>query len=204
MNRKNIKFIVPIVVLIGGLILSYLKFFFPQKEPVITLPVHNTKIEIKGDGDNVSRDKIINTTTVNVEIPQKELKQVVKEKAAIKADPIINNGIVNSGVNNGTQTVNNVYNEKPPRKINKEDLTNIRYHIPLDYKIEFIYVNNTEESTNYANEVFLAMKEMGYVIVHISSTQIFADGKPYRKDERIDFTINPAEKKAQIVIKEQR
>lgn len=149
-------------------------------------------------GDFVNRDK--NTIDKSKET-QRSQKKISDEKVG---ETIINNGIINSGINNGNQTVHNVYNEKPPRKINDEDISTIQHNIPLDYKINFLYVNSTEESVNYANEVFSAIKEMGYDVKEVMSIGMYSDGKPYKRDGRIDFNINKIDKSAEVIIKEQK
>jgi hypothetical protein len=116
----------------------------------------------------------------------------------------VNNGIINSGVNNGTQTVNNVYKGIEPRQLNKQDIEDIKYEIPLDYKINIDYVNSTEESTNYAEQIFLELKKNGYIINSVNSIGMLMDGRPNKTGDRYYIKKDDSEKVATIVIKEQK
>lgn len=203
--RKNMFWTYTILSVIFGilaLVFGALANYADRKENFSSAPTppHTNTYNI--NGDYVNRDKKTNQET-NDKPETVELKEKPTNEKTTKKS-IINNGIINSGTNNGTQTVNNIYNEKLPRKINNEDVNIIRDKIPLDYKISFIYVNSTEESINFANEVFSVIKEMGYEILEVSAAGIYSDGKPYRKDERISFTLYDNDKKALIVIKEQK
>jgi hypothetical protein len=161
-------------------------------------PTEKTTINVQGD--YVHRDK-----NSNDKINKPEIKRQVLKTAIKKEETIINNGIINSGINNGSQTVNNVYNEKPPRYISNEDVEYLKNTIPLDYKIKFIYVQSTEESLKYSDQIFRALLELGYNFKQVIPVGTYTSVGPYSKeDDRIKITLNDSERQAQIVIREQK
>ncbi len=206
MNQKNIKFIVTIIIVpIGVLILSYLQFFNPQKETKNPKSVHNTKVEIKGNGDNVNRDKVTNNTTINIQKPESKAIPVSAQKLVeAKEKPVINNSIVNQASNYGTQTVNNYNNEKSPRSLNDADLNYLKNTIPSHYMVIIEYITATEETINYANQVILTLQGMGYK-VSITQMGMQINGVPYSTGERIKFVSkDEVSKTITFIIREQK
>lgn len=170
-----------------------------KKEEASPLPVTNTILNVKGD--YVNKNKTVKTEKTN-----KVQKPIKSEPLTNKSETIINNGgIVNSGINNGTQTVNNYSNEREPRKLNSEDISTLKT-IPLDYRVQFMYVNSSEESTNYANEIFIELNKLNYNIIEVNSVGMYLEngGKPHVKGERIYLTQYPDEKRAVVLIREQK
>lgn len=165
-------------------------------KPVLT-PSSNNTYNIQGD--YVNRDKTVKTDKI-----KKVQKSLNSSPTLNKGEIIINNGgIVNSGVNNGTQTVNN-YNERQPRKLNSNDINDIKNTIPKEYNVIISFVNSTEEAINYTNQIISELKTLNYRIIEINSIGVLADGRPYAQDERYYINVDISNKKAEIVIKEQK
>jgi hypothetical protein len=110
---------------------------------------------------------------------------------------------VNSGNNYGSQTVNN-YNEKQPRKLNTTDINEIKNAIPKDYAVIISFINSTEETINYTKEIISELKKLDYNIIETNSIGILAGGKPYVQGERYYIELDNSNKKAEIIIREQK
>ncbi|MES2575688.1 MAG: hypothetical protein V4572_12135 [Bacteroidota bacterium] len=196
-----------------------------------TLPTNNTKnnntYNIKGDF--VNRDKIsnvyidtvkrkdkspnenINKKKDNTLVSNKKVDVLVEKPSEKPVEnnndkPVVNNGIINSGVNYGTQTVNNNnYNgREAPRQITQTDVDNIKKYIPLDYKISILYCTNTQESLDFSNQIYRVLKEIGYTIYETKGAGMIGDG--YQNNPGLKFRLNKEDKNktAKITIKEQK
>lgn len=181
---------------------------------------NNTTFNINGDyinrdkKTNIKNDfapkkgKIIEANLTSVKQVSESKKEKLEEmnqedNSNINKTPSINNGIINSGINNGNQTVNN-YNGIEPRQINDQDIAYIKNNIPLDYKIDFKYVNSTQESIDYSEQLFMELKKMGYDINSVSAIGMLIDGIPINKGDRYKVSKDDSKKTAKIVIKEQK
>ena len=153
-------------------------------------------------GDYVKRDKKV-TEKSKIERNNHRANSVDEKP---KTKQIINNGIINSGANYGTQTVNNNYNELQPRRLNNDDIKDIKNKIPLDYNVIINFVNSTEESINYAQEILTEVKRLGYNIIEINSIGMYVEGGgiPQPKDEKYRLDIDNSNKKVIILIRTQK
>jgi len=213
MNFSNKKMywtytILALICTIGAVVFGFLANYSEKKEDPKPL---------KGDtifninGDYVNRDKNIKKSNVDTKEfkPKTEVKTLdksINDETINENESLINNGIINSGNNYGSQTVNNYNNtEQSPRKINNEDV-NLINAIPKDYKITFLYVSSFEETINYAEQIFNEIKKAGYNIIEVNSTGMYLEngGKPHKRGERIYLTLDDESKIARVIIREQK
>lgn len=157
------------------------------------------------NGDSIKRDKKTNNKQESDHKKEKPQEVKYEENPNVNKTPNINNGIINSGVNNGTQTVNNVYKGNEPRQLNNQDIADIKLNIPKNYKLDFEYFDNSDESVNYAQQIANELIKMGY---HINSAKgyggLVIGGKPHKENERFIYYLNDVEKTVKIDIREQK
>lgn len=205
---------------IGVIIFGVLAYNSDNKGSVKSQPGNIFNIT----GDYVNRDKDsnfkqeplikkdksnkVNSTKTNQEhvLNKEKIKENNhKEKSDVSKTPSVNNGIINSGINYGNQTVNNLYNRKEEsRQLNNQDIEFINSNIPLDYKIIIDYVNSTQESINYTEQIYAELKKIGYNIISVNSIGMLIDGIPNNPGDRYFVYKNDSEKTIKIVIKEQK
>jgi hypothetical protein len=209
MNRKNMFWTYTILAglcTILAVVFGILATYAEKKEEAPPLPVTNTTFNIKGD--YVNRDKKVNEyikDQKNNSLPTEDnvLVSKSKEENSNVKESSVNNGIINQAPNYGTQNVNN-YNEKQPRKLNLNDINDIKNTIPKEYNVIISFVNSTEEAINYTNQIISELKMLNYHIIEINSIGVLAGGRPYTKDERYYIVLDTLNKKAEIFIREQK
>ena len=178
---------------IGAVIFTILAYN-ADKSDISVSPSTTSTTNINVSGDYVNRDKI------NKVIKESKPKQVTK-----KEEPIQNNGIINNGVNNGTQTVNNVtnnYNDiKKIRHLDNEDIEYIKTNMPLDYNISISYENSTDENVDFTNEIYNHLKKVGYNISEITSSQVIMGGPALIPSRKYSMYKDVANKIIRLTIK---
>ncbi len=83
-------------------------------------------------------------------------------------------------------------------------MQNIKYNIPLDYKIDISFVNSTEECLNFTNQIVTGLTQFGYKITNINSIGMLIDGRINKPGDRFYIKKDEFQKTAEIVIKEQK
>lgn len=166
---------------------------------------------INGDKQFTEKPKDTSDSNSSHDTKQNGIKSTIAnenkstEKLGDKSKaPTVNNGIINSGVNYGNQTVNNHYNENEPRQLTKQDIEAIENNIPLDSKIIIEFVNSTQECVNYTGQIISVLKKIGYNVNEINANGMLLDGRPSQKGERFYIDKGDSEKTFKIVIKEQK
>lgn len=160
----------------------------------------NNDLESKNDKDE---EKIVPKVEKEFESTNEKSQINQGNKPIKESTPSVNNGIINSGVNNGNQTVNN-FNDPLPRQINDSDRAAIKDNIPKDYQIDFSYVNRTQESVEYAQQIFTELQKGGYNVGPPTSIGVLVDGVPIERGDRFKIYKDEPNKMVRIIIKEQR
>lgn len=194
-----------------ALVCGALATYEDRKNNSLVIPANNT---YNINGDYINRDKkVIENFTEQSKQEKTSAQPITTKLTASKSneqsntvkEQTINKGIINEAPNYGTQTVNNYSNEREPRKLNSEDIATIKT-IPKNYNVQFNYINSTEESTKYAEEVFLEIKKLAYNITEVNAIGMYIEsgGKPHIKGERIYLTLYDNDKRAVVIIREQK
>lgn len=185
-----------------------------QKELPAEKPVEKSNPVFNINGDYINNDKIVtaqseNSSEIKTKVPtvqpaiKKEIKVIEQNRNDEPKENIINNGIINSGTNTGTQTVNNYNPEPEPRHVTKDEFNLFKQNIPIDYKILFHFENGTQESINYANEMYNLLIKMGYKIdtKDIVEATMYSDSRiRVRKGNRAFIFPNQNNKSVQVII----
>jgi hypothetical protein len=197
MNQKNMFWTYTILAAlcgVGVIVFSTLATYADKKKDISEESPNNPIFNI--EGDYINGDKTVKEKSTPAVI---HTEKIIEHKPAI----VNNGGIVNSGNNYGSQTVNN-YNEKQPRKLNTTDINEIKNAIPKDYAVIISFINSTEETINYTKEIISELKKLDYNIIETNSIGILAGGKPYVQGERYYIELDNSNKKAEIIIREQK